>query len=699
MNCFPLYARSAALQDDEKSPAQDYRGVEACTPGGGILAFFGSACPPTLGYAHSPPYQSISPGGYDAAAPRAYSADLRSPSDIPQLMGLSTHSAEQSGGLSLVHADFPAFTERHPTLQPTRHPEMHYPTILGNSSLKMGPPGLKIEDSAPDSREANGVHTHPMYMRQLNSPHHVPGPVQADPGSYNPHTMDRYQTPSYGAISAHGFVPPGAMHVSYYPLVSQGANLPVVAPNQKPEPTKRGPFSDPEKRARTAMTRKIGSCIRCRMQRIRCESTLDSPDDGNAPCECCKKISANSKIHRMPCRRWKLTDVRLSKPGNVDVESLRWTHRWKDTTAMPDITQWQDSETKDIILNDGLIATGVRVKVRRFKRLTGDLTERTWYEEVEGKMRERKVRTQDYALVDVAAVKVAYEKHLSHVHLLMLTKDEGFHSRAQMEKFKELLGPRDGLLWKTYQHARQRRDDELVSLVERDLLSKVLDLWVAVRLTTRSFEISGKETLGIEKANSKSGVVLPPVMGKQLDKLLLDHTLTKLRRDTLEVLQKMTQEKKQKTWLTTYLVSFMLLHNVSLITDHDMRYAKKHAKEHAIKLGDNVGKLLIWARPHMVQQYHLGANILLAYFHYCNRGTYPFSDACKESDLQNLAELDKGAIDFVRWTRKQAESHKVQWQQLRTAGFECTSTDDGAAERHAEAYSNPYFFVSQLYGK
>lgn len=53
--------------------------------------------------------------------------------------------------------------------------------------------------------------------------------------------------------------------------------------------------------------------------------------------------------------------------------------------------------------------------------------------------------------------------------------------------------------------------------------------------------------------------------------------------------------------------------------------------------------------------YQPGANILLAYFHYCNRGTYPFSDECKESDLQNLAELNGGAIDFVRWTREQAE--------------------------------------------
>lgn len=211
----------------------------------------------------------------------------------------------------------------------------------------------------------------------------------------------------------------------------------------------------------------------------------------------------------MPCRRWKLVDVRLSKPGNVDVESLIWTHRWKDTTALPEVTQWQDSEIKEIILSDGLLVNGVRVRVRRFKRLDGDQNERSWFDYDKNEV--RTVTIEDYALVDVAAVKTSYERYLSDVHSEMFARDEGYHSKAQLDIFKELLGPRDGLLWKTYQHARYRRDDPVVSLVERDLLTKVLDLWVAVRLTTRSFGISGKETLGIRKIDNK--VLLPPVMG------------------------------------------------------------------------------------------------------------------------------------------------------------------------------------------
>lgn len=53
------------------------------------------------------------------------------------------------------------------------------------------------------------------------------------------------------------------------PSVSQPtqSNFDILLPNQRGG--KRGPFKDPSLREQTAQTRKIGSCIRCRMQRIR----------------------------------------------------------------------------------------------------------------------------------------------------------------------------------------------------------------------------------------------------------------------------------------------------------------------------------------------------------------------------------------------------------------------------------------------
>jgi len=50
-----------------------------------------------------------------------------------------------------------------------------------------------------------------------------------------------------------------------------------------------------------------------------------------------------------------------------------------------------------------------------------------------------------------------------------------------------------------------------------------------------------------------------------------------------------------------------------------------------------------------------GANILLAYFHYCNKHYHPFSRDCKDQDLRALGELDEQKIKFVHDTRSWAQ--------------------------------------------
>lgn len=47
----------------------------------------------------------------------------------------------------------------------------------------------------------------------------------------------------------------------------------------------------------------------------------------------------------------------------------------------------------------------------------------------------------------------------------------------------------------------------------------------------------------------------------------------------------------------------------------------------------------------------MGANILLAYFHYCNKGLYPFAAEIDEQELAKAANLDVKQIRFIEWTR------------------------------------------------
>lgn len=53
----------------------------------------------------------------------------------------------------------------------------------------------------------------------------------------------------------------------------------------------------------------------------------------------------------------------------------------------------------------------------------------------------------------------------------------------------------------------------------------------------------------------------------------------------------------------------------------------------------------------------LGANILLAHFHYCNKGIFPFSDECKSKDLRTVANLNEDEIQFVQATRNHSRRH------------------------------------------
>ncbi|KAL2144790.1 hypothetical protein VTI28DRAFT_8552 [Corynascus sepedonium] len=423
-------------------------------------------------------------------------------------------------------------------------------------------------------------------------------------------------------------------------------------PAHRTAPVKRGPFKDQDSREKTALTRKMGSCIRCRMQRIRCN--LD-PENEKGPCLSCKKIASSAKVYRLNCLRLKITDVKLFKPGQV--KGQEWTNRWKDS-VMDDIGNWESSQPRVIRVTEGYTGRSVELQVRQFKPQQGDKVNRSW---VSRNGNKREVQIPTYAIVNMDDAKASFDKYI----------------RTGLEACcKHLLGSRDELLSRTYFLAIKLAQDRSTPLSEKSLLIATFELWMSVRLTTKSFEIVGDDTLGMprniidDQDNPLHGKIpLPPVMGAQIDSVIIHQIQPRLRRKALEELQKMTQEKKQKTWLTTFLVTFILLHNIALITKHDADYARKH------------GLPTRFAREANVKEYNLGAKTLLAYFHYCNKAIYPFSRECKDQDLQTLAELDDEAIAFVHYIRESVAKKKEEWERLWA---------------HDE-YEHEYYYVSQLF--
>lgn len=171
----------------------------------------------------------------------------------------------------------------YPPLQPTNHlnsqPSTSSDTMVyaaqdtNHRFLKSeaSPTFVKSEGTDPGFA-VSGFHSN-------TAPHHTAAETSythsglARPeGSFVRQSVVGYQTqpPQYSFL--HGYNPTDGLNaeqVDRFQLAQQGGGLEVVMPNQKPPITKRGPFRNQEKRKQTAHVRKIGSCIRCRMQRIR----------------------------------------------------------------------------------------------------------------------------------------------------------------------------------------------------------------------------------------------------------------------------------------------------------------------------------------------------------------------------------------------------------------------------------------------
>ncbi|KDN62222.1 hypothetical protein CSUB01_02451 [Colletotrichum sublineola] len=389
-------------------------------------------------------------------------------------------------------------------------------------------------------------------------------------------------------------------------------------------------------------------------------------DDPKGPCVGCKPKTTNNhhkQLFRQPCVRRKITECNFFKRGQAP--GYEWTRRWGNG-IVDNINNWASSEVKTIRLWEGYTPADmcVQLHVRKFIPQPGDKLERTWV----AKGVKKSVAIPTYAITNLDEAQAAYEDYIKRGVV-------GCFKSVIESVISVQMGVRDQLIYNTYLKAWELSQSVSTPPDERDLLLQTLELWMAVRLTTKSIEIVGDETLGmnrdiLDSSSPQHGCIpLPPVMGAQLDLILIHNIQARLRREMLEKLQKMTLQNKQKTWLTTYLVTFMLLHNIALVTDHDASYAQKHG----------MGKK--FARESDVQEYHLGGTILLAYFHYCNKGIYPFSEECRDQDLRTLAQLDEDAVQFIHWTRSQAMAHKHEWEEV----------------QQANQYEQPYFFVSQLF--
>lgn len=190
----------------------------------------------------------------------------------PQCQGSLIPTPITPDPTGLFACDDPAlvnqYLSNYPPLQPAQvtetqpapgKEEMVYPDtspLTKYDGVSDSPPGL----GPPVIQSQPYMTTSPLHTSPMSGTY----PAVGEPSSYQDHKA--FMNPLSTLHSRPGFdVKEGG---------SLGAQEGISAvldffPPQRTLPAKRGPFKDQDQREKTARTRKIGSCIRCRMQRIR----------------------------------------------------------------------------------------------------------------------------------------------------------------------------------------------------------------------------------------------------------------------------------------------------------------------------------------------------------------------------------------------------------------------------------------------
>ncbi|KAL8288366.1 hypothetical protein RB597_000469 [Gaeumannomyces tritici] len=425
----------------------------------------------------------------------------------------------------------------------------------------------------------------------------------------------------------------------------------------------RGKFTD-EKRLETARTRKNGACIRCKCQRVRCDPT--DPDDPSAPCQSCLKVNQHSKkmIHACICRRYRLTDMVLSRQGGLGM-----TTRWSGT-LMKDVSDRVDDLVRIVELKIfyshhpqrlDLYHYPIRFAVHRFRPKEGDVLHRRW-------------KTRD----NVPMITEMTPFALNDINQSAADLDQ-FISDHVFEAMRAAVQDSELIVRETYEMAIDYFRSLEPEHEERIFLGHLFRLWFAMRLTTGSAYISGQDKLDMfPEAHPDyplgERISLPRMITAQVDSILSTKFLKPGTTKVTKCLEKFLRSNDPAYWFSLYLSIFIILHEISVATKDRGRYARDNQLPTRFSL------------PSVVREQHFGANNLLAHWHYYKTEIDPSNVESWKLHKSSMGRMTQAQRSFVwRW-----------WHWMRRPGMLESLCPDGQREQEAR-WEDPLFFACQIY--
>ncbi|GAB1314809.1 Zn(2)-C6 fungal-type domain-containing protein [Madurella fahalii] len=402
---------------------------------------------------------------------------------------------------------------------------------------------------------------------------------------------------------------------------------------------KRGRF-DEGLRKQTSNTRSIGACLRCHNQRVRCvPNKFDSSP--LAPCETCLNVHRDSKktIHYIPCLRFKVTLVLIYRPGYLEL-----TRRFDHTKVM-DVADYPDDRVYDILIDQGLCANPVRLRVRRFVPREGDVLCRRYVDN--GVPKEQYI--PPFCLADSEKTARQFKEYIYRNALAGLAEAVKTSDDIVKDIFAMIAKHCSSLPDPVKAEGAESRKEAKKNPDQKEFLEKTVTLWFATRHGTGSAWLCGEELLGMSPHSEPNAplpgrVSVPRMIVAQFDSIRHERIYKKLAPWVFRTLETFLTSCNKEAWFTVFLATFLLLHQTACTCADRYRYTQQNAKKGGAdtRYGD-----LNHPLTHFVEEVQHGAVMLLAHWQYfkrCDLMNFNWDDVADSA----LMFLEPYQLQFVK---------------------------------------------------
>ncbi|WAO95186.1 Zn(2)-C6 fungal-type domain-containing protein [Fusarium falciforme] len=482
-------------------------------------------------------------------------------------------------------------------------------------------------------------------------------------------------------------------------LIRQKYGPPMGTPDSPPPPGddahKGRRALRPREREDVKNTRLMGACVRCRMQKIKCNTDQNRP---KGECISCKAVHKESPklIRFMPCQRLKIADLVLYRCGGLNL-----TRRWKGI-QMRDVSDRLDNTPTVIKVSQGLCRKPLLMRVVRFKPRAGDVTARYWTDTLSGKETFKKKELASYCLHDIVATAEAVERYT--IENAVPAFIDALKNVADKDQEVDCIYKTDLMALKHYMSLTEKSnktktDDDIR---EAGIMLNLFTLWCAIRHTTGSFYIVGEEKLGmlpeyVDISYPLIGrVSVPRMIVAQFDTLNYVWVLERFKNKLLRDIDWLLLQKDNRWWFTLYLIVFILLREASVMTLDRYRHARA-----------NFGSKLRYSIPTFVESLHGSCNNILTHWHYRNKHPWPRSPDPKTKKGTFLNHLTDEQYTLIQETLQDPEILKqlAIWEVYKKENGKIEKIKRPQNPNHVEYtgkqdkfdWDHPYYWVAQLF--